>query len=69
MPAEFEQFWKLNPQTGQLQPLDDGPGEQKDPVILSTKDGAYAMGVFSPDQPSPGLNRRATAGFASRLRK
>ena len=63
MPAEFEQFWKLNPQTGPLQPLDDGPGEQKDPVILSTKDGAYALGVFSPDQPSPGFEQAGYGRF------
>ncbi|HCO23515.1 MAG: hypothetical protein CME31_09860 [Gimesia sp.] len=57
MPAEFEQFWKFNPQTGKLLPLDDGPGEQNDPVILSTRDGKYAMGVFSPAQPSPGFEQ------------
>ncbi|QDT27500.1 hypothetical protein [Gimesia panareensis] len=63
MPAEFELFWKLNPETGKLQPLDDGPGEQKDPVILSTQDQRYAMGVFSPDQPSPGFEHAGYGRF------
>lgn len=63
MPAEFEQFWKLIPKTGKLQPLDDGPGEQNDPVILSTEDGKYAMGVFSPDQPSPGYQHAGYGRF------
>ncbi|QDV17068.1 hypothetical protein Pan153_17020 [Gimesia panareensis] len=63
MPAEFESFWKLNPETGKLQPLDDGPGEQKDLVILSTQDQQYAMGVFSPDQPSPGFEHAGYGRF------
>ena len=53
MPAEFSKFWKLMPTTGRLEPLDDGPGEQARPVVLSTENGTHAMGVFSPDQPSP----------------
>lgn len=60
MPAEFEKFWCFHPATGKLAPLSDGPGEQKFPVVLSTSDGRYAMGIFSPDQPSPGY---AHAGY------
>jgi len=63
MPAEFETFWKLNPKTGKLQPLDDGPGEQKFPVVLSTRDGKYAMGVYSPAQPSPGYEQAGYGRF------
>lgn len=63
MPAEFETFWKLNPKTGKLQPLDDGPGEQNFPVILSTRDGKYAMGVYSPAQPSPGFEHAGYGRF------
>lgn len=54
MPAVFSQFWILNPETGGLDPLTDGPGEQPHPVILATESGSHAMGIFSPDQPSPG---------------
>lgn len=55
MPAEFETFWRFDPRGKVLKPLDDGPGEQADPVVLATKDGKHAMGVFSPEQPSPGF--------------
>jgi len=52
MPPEFERFWHLNPATKKLEPLTDGPGEQRDPVAFSTADGKYAMGIISPD-PAP----------------
>lgn len=60
MPAEFEVFWKFRAANGELEPLDDGPGEQSLPVVLATKDGSYAMGVYSPDQPSRGYH---SAGY------
>lgn len=50
LPAEFSQFWQLLP-TGTLAPLTDGPGEQPNPVALSTPDGRYAMGVWAPPHP------------------
>lgn len=63
MPAEFEKFWRFNSETGQLEPLTDGPGEQRDPVVLATSDGRYAMGVFSPDQPSRGFEQAGYGRF------
>jgi hypothetical protein len=63
MPAEFESFWKLDPISGTLNTLDDGPGEQRFPVILSTKDQQYAIGVFSPDQPAPGFKHPGYGRF------
>lgn len=54
MPAEFEKFWRLDVETQELQPLTDGPGEQAHPVVLATSSGSHAMGVYSPEQPSPG---------------
>lgn len=54
MPPEFEVFWQFNPDTGKLEPLTDGPGEIGRPVVLATKDGRHAMGVFAPPQPQPG---------------
>jgi hypothetical protein len=60
MPPEFSRFWTFRATTGELQPLDDGPGEQPHPVVLATPDGGHAMGVYSPDQPSPGYE---TAGY------
>ena len=60
MPPEFSVFLRFDRTDGQLKPLTDGPGEQADPVVLSTKDGGHAMGVYSPDQPSKGF---AGAGY------
>lgn len=54
MPPEFSRFLALNTTTGQTADLSDGPGEQKWPVILTTPSGSHAMGIYSPDQPSPG---------------
>ena len=52
MPHEFSEFWRLPKGGDKLQPLDDGPGEQPDPVVFSTPDHQFAMGVYSPMQPS-----------------
>ena len=60
MPPEFNTFWKFNAQTGELESLSDGPGEQPHPVVLATTSGSHAMGVFSPDQPSRGFE---SAGY------
>ena len=53
MPAEFNAFYEFSPQTKKLQPLSRGPGEIKNPVVLATADGRFAMGIFSPEN-SPG---------------
>jgi hypothetical protein len=63
MPAEFSRFWKFLPVFGELRPLDDGPGEQAHPVVLATDDGRHAMGIFSPDQPSPGYEQAGYGRF------
>ena len=60
MPEEFRSFWRLDPATGKLLPLDDGPGEQPMPVVLATADGKYAMGIVSVTPPGfgpPGYGR------------
>ena len=69
MPAEFETFWKFNPQSRELEPLDDGPGEQPHPVVLATASGSHAMGVFSPDQPSRGFENAGYGRFRFRNEK
>ena len=53
MPEEFSRFWEFNAETGKLQPLSDGPGEIKNPVVLATPDGKFAMGIFAPPQTQP----------------
>ncbi|MBN9122458.1 MAG: hypothetical protein J0I06_25495 [Planctomycetes bacterium] len=55
MPPAFGTFFRFDAKEGKLKPLGDGPGEQPDPVVLSTTDGKHAMGVYSPDQPSKGF--------------
>lgn len=57
MPERFSRFWKYNPEMKQFETLSDGPGEQKFPVVLATDSGSHAMGVYSPQQPSPGFER------------
>jgi hypothetical protein len=63
MPPEFGTFLRFDAKSGKLEPLSDGPGEQADPVVLSTADGGHAMGVYSPDQPSKGFARAGYGRF------
>jgi hypothetical protein len=63
MPAEFRRFWTFDLATDKLKPLDDGPGEQRHPVVFTTDDGHYAMGIYSPDQPSLGFERAGYGRF------
>ena len=51
MPPEFSTFLAFDPRTSQVVPLAAGPGEQNLPVILSTKDRRFAVGVYAPDLP------------------
>jgi len=48
MPPEFDRFWIFEPSTGALTPQSDGPGSQTAPLIFSTADGRFALGIFSP---------------------
>lgn len=57
MPPEFSQFWVYRAGSRELAPLSDGPGEQEDPVILATPNGAFAMGIFSPEKQAKGYGR------------
>lgn len=47
MPSEFSDFWRVSSQDGRLLRLDDGPGEQSDPVILATPDSNFAIGAIA----------------------
>lgn len=49
MPPELRMFHGLRDDGG-LDPLTDGPGEQRLPVIVSTADGGHAMGAWSPSR-------------------
>jgi hypothetical protein len=63
MPPEFNRFLRFDSRKEKLVPLDDGPGEQADPVVLATGSGSHAMGVYSPDQPSPGFHEAGYGRF------
>jgi hypothetical protein len=55
MPAEFDTFLRFDAASGTLLPLDDGPGEQADPVVLSTSDGSHAMGILGTPSTVPNM--------------
>lgn len=59
MPPAFSKFWTFDPATKKLAELSDGPGEQALPVVFSTPDEKYAMGVWSPPtgKEKPGYGR------------
>lgn len=63
MPAEFETFWRYQPAKRTLEALGDGPGEQRFPVVMATSSGSHAMGIFSPDQPSPSFENAGYGRF------
>jgi len=69
MPSEFSKFHAYDVKAQKLLPLSDGPGEQSHPVILSTPDAKYAMGVWSPVQPSKGFERAGYGRFRFKAQK
>jgi hypothetical protein len=69
MPPEFGTFLRFDAKNGKLEPLSDGPGEQADPVVLSTADGSHAMGVYSPEQPSKGFEQAGYGRFRFKAEK
>ena len=69
MPAQFDTFWGVNIDRQQLVSLTDGPGEQRHPVIISFKDRTFAMGVYSPQQPSMGYENAGYGRFRFRAAK
>lgn len=69
MPPEFSRFRKFRSESGKLEELDDGPGEQECPVVFATEDGTHAMGVFSPDQPSRGYEKAGYGRFRFKTEK
>ena len=63
MPEEFEAFWCFDSESEELVPLSDGPGEQSRPIVMATESGHHAMGIYSPDQPSPGWEQAGYGRF------
>lgn len=52
MQTYFNTFYILN-DNGNISPIADIQKEQNKPVIFSTSDGQYAMGIYSPEAPQP----------------
>lgn len=69
MPAEFSKFWKFNPESMTLEPLDDGPGEQPFPVVLATDSGSHAMGIIARDPTPRGMTGPGYGRFRFRHEK
>ncbi|MCA9051177.1 MAG: hypothetical protein KDA89_20715, partial [Planctomycetaceae bacterium] len=46
MPERFRRFQTIDPTTGECRDLSAGPGEQSVPIIFSTDDDRYAMGIW-----------------------
>jgi hypothetical protein len=55
MPEEFNTFYQFDREANKLVSLSLGPGESKNPVVLATADGQFAMGIFSPPQSAAGM--------------
>jgi hypothetical protein len=62
MSPEFDQFQVFDPKTGLLAPVDDGPGEQPLPLVFSTADGKYAMGVWAREPATPSVEHGPSYG-------
>ena len=69
MPPDFSRFWKFHPDSGKLEALEDGPGEQAFPIVFATEGGTHALGIFSPDQPSPGYEQAGYGRFRFKAEK
>lgn len=48
MPEEFSKFWTFDPATDVLKPADESVAKQKLPLIFSTEDEKFALGIYSP---------------------
>ena len=47
LPARFDTFWSYDPRSDAITPLEKARGARDDPVVITTSDGSYAMGVYS----------------------
>jgi hypothetical protein len=53
-PASFGRFHRYEAAMKRLVPADDDLRESPRPPVMATEDGRQALGVYSPQQPSPG---------------
>lgn len=69
MPPAFSEFLQFDPRTGDLSPLDDGPGEIPRPIVFSVPGGSHAMGIYAPPQPAPHMTGPTYGRFRFRAEK
>jgi hypothetical protein len=69
MPPAFREFRQFSPQTGELEPLSDGPGEGPLPVVFAVAGGTHAMGIYARPQPMPGAAGPTYGRFRFRAEK
>jgi hypothetical protein len=48
LPPEFALFQQFDQATGDFKPLSDGPGEGKNPVVISLPERTHALGIYAP---------------------
>jgi hypothetical protein len=63
MPPSFSVFRSWNPASNQLNPIAAPNAEQPLPLIVSTPDSQFAMGVYSPGLPQAGSTSAGYGGF------
>lgn len=61
---DFSSFWTFDPATQSLKSLSYGPGGQNKPIIFSTVNRKYAMGIYSPDLPQESFPDGGYARFS-----
>lgn len=61
---DFSSFWTFDPATQSLKSLSYGPGGQNTPIIFSTVNRKYAMGIYSPDLPQASFPDGGYARFS-----
>ena len=62
LPPEFNRFWEFDPQSGALNLLPGRHRYLKNPVVLATTDGKFAMGIFAVPQ-KPGVMTGPNYGY------
>lgn len=51
MPPDFSSFLTFSPKDQTFAALTSDPGEQRLPIVVSTPDGSFALGIYDPDLP------------------
>ncbi|WP_188710277.1 hypothetical protein [Polaromonas eurypsychrophila] len=69
MPSVFSEFWTFDPASASLRTLSQEAGEQRLPIIFSTPDHHYAMGIYAPALPLASFPSLGYGRFAFNAQK